>query len=124
MPHLVITEIKSMYKATVTIGHENIVKGTFLKVLSGVGTRSNGFKVQNVEEGTLCSTYSIIDANLGKDGSYNLSKSMQGDVHQKTGIKLQQLHVGLMDAMQSLGWRMINYKVDGSHQSREWTFEL
>ena len=123
MPHLVITETKSIYKATVTIGHEEIVKKTFLKILGAVGTRSNGFKVEDVEGGSLCSSFAIVDANLGKDGSYGIPKSQYGDQHPKTGIKMQQLHVALMDAMQNAGWKLIRYKVDAGRSTREWTFE-
>ena len=124
MPHLVVTEVKSMYKATVTIGHDTVVKNTFLKVLGAVGSRSNGFKVQDVDEGSLCSTFYIVDPNLGKDGSYSISKSHHGDYHSRTGIKLQQLHIAFLDAMQNEGWKLIKYKIDSSRTTREWTFEL
>ena len=123
MPHLVILEIKAMYKATVTIGHEGIVKSTLLKILGAVGSRSNGFKVQDVEDGSLCSSFAIVDANLGKDGSYSISRSSHGDYHPKTGIRMQQLHVALLDAMQNKGWKLIRYEVDTGRSKREWTFE-
>jgi len=123
MPHLVVLEIKSMYKATVTIGHEEIVKSSLLKILGAVGSRSNGFKVQGVENGSLCSSFAIVDANLGKDGSYAISRSNRGDCHPKTGIRLQQLHIALLDAMQNKGWKLMNYIVDTGRATREWTFE-
>lgn len=124
MPHTIILECKSFYRATVTIGHENLVKVLLVKILDAVGSRSNGFKVKDTDEGSLCSTYTIVDPNLGKDGSYGISKSQQGELHPKTGIKMQQLHIALMDVMQNNGWRMLRYTVDPAHQTREWTFEL
>ena len=124
MPHVVILEVKSFYRATVTIGHENLIKVLFLKILESVGSRSNGFKVKDTDEGSLCSTYILVDPNLGKDGSYSISKSQHGELHPKTGIKVQQLHIALLDVMQNNGWRMIRHTVDSSHQTREWLFEL